>query len=208
MVAILLKVLAAYLLGSINGSLALGRCIGVDIRREGSGNAGGTNALRTHGKLFALGVVVIDVLKAVIAVAWLPALGGDPGAALPWIEVACGAAAVIGHCYPIFFGFRGGKGMATLLGVYAVLAPATLIAVVVTWIAVVAVSGYVGMATMAGAAAAPVYIGITSAGIAGPLQIFALAMAFLIVYTHRGNIARMRQGAEHRMFTPRLSRRH
>lgn len=205
---ILLKVFAAYLLGSVNGSLVLGRFVGVDIRTEGSGNAGGTNALRTHGKAFALGVVVIDVLKAVLAVAWLPALGGDPGPALPWIEVACGAAAVTGHCYPIFFGFRGGKGMATLLGVYAVLAPAALLVVALTWIAVVGLSGYVGVATMAAAAAAPVYIALTSASIAGPLQVFSLAMALLIIFTHRGNISRMRQGVEHRMFRPLLSRRH
>ncbi|MGD8425744.1 MAG: glycerol-3-phosphate acyltransferase, partial [Gammaproteobacteria bacterium] len=75
MFAIAVKVFAAYLLGSLNGSLILGRLIGVDIRQEGSGNAGGTNALRTHGKFFALGVVLIDVLKAVAAAAWLPRLG-------------------------------------------------------------------------------------------------------------------------------------
>ena len=105
MTAVILKIFVSYLLGSVNGSLVLGRFIGVDIRKEGSGNAGGTNALRTHGKLFALGVMIIDIVKSVIAVAWIAPMG-EPGTALPWIEVACGAAAVIGHCYPVFFGFR------------------------------------------------------------------------------------------------------
>lgn len=208
MLAIFIKVLIAYLLGSVNGSLLLGRLIGADIREEGSGNAGGTNALRTHGKLFALGVVVIDVLKAVVAVAWLPQLGASPGEALPWLQVACGAAAVIGHCYPIYFGFRGGKGMATLIGVYAVLSPVVLVVVVLTWLACMVLFGYVGIATMAGAAAAPVYTALTGQGIGSPFMLFSLAMALLIIYTHRSNLARLRSGTENRMFRALLTRRH
>ena len=208
MLTLFVKILCAYLLGSINGSLVLGRFIGADIRQEGSGNAGGTNALRTHGKLFALGVVLIDVLKAVVAVTVIPQIGVAPDTVLPWLEVACGAAAVIGHCYPVYFGFRGGKGMATLIGVYAVISPLALLVVVLTWLACLALFGYVGVATMLGAAAAPVYAVLSGQGISSPLLLFSLAMAMLIVYTHRGNLARLHAGNEHRMFRSLLSRRH
>lgn len=208
MTLVVLKIIAAYLLGSINGSLVLGRSMGVDIREEGSGNAGGTNALRTHGKLFALGVVLIDVLKAVVAVAWVPKLGMDAGVAVPWVEVACGAAAVLGHCYPVYFGFRGGKGMATLLGVYAVLSPPVLLVVVLTWLTFIALFGYVGMATIAGAASAPVYVALSGGTIRSPFLLFSLAMALLVIYTHRSNLVRLREGTEHRMFRALFSRRH
>lgn len=208
MFAIFLKVFAAYLLGSVNGSLVLGRLKHFDIRSEGSGNAGGTNALRTHGKFFAIGVVLIDVLKSVIAVAWLPHIGPAPGAALPWLQAACGSAAVVGHCYPVFFGFRGGKGMATLLGAYAIMAPVVLLIVVLVWMLALAITGYVGFATMTGAAAAPVYLAISGSGIDSPLLLFSLLMALFIVYTHRSNISRMRQGTESRVSRALLSRRH
>jgi glycerol-3-phosphate acyltransferase PlsY len=208
MFAIFLKVFAAYLLGSVNGSLALGRLRHFDIRSEGSGNAGGTNALRTHGKFFAFGVVLIDVLKSVVAVAWLPHVGPAPGDALPWLQVACGAAAVVGHCYPAFFGFRGGKGMATLLGAYAILAPVVLLIVVLAWMLTLAISGYVGFATMTGAVAAPVFLATTGSGIDSPLLLFSLLMALFIVYTHRSNISRMRDGTESRIARALLSRRH
>lgn len=208
MLAIFLKVFAAYLLGSVNGSLALGRLRHFDIRSEGSGNAGGTNALRTHGKFFAFGVVLIDVLKSVVAVAWLPHIGPAPGGALPWLQVACGAAAVVGHCYPAFFGFRGGKGMATLLGAYAILAPVVLLIVVLAWMLTLAITGYVGFATMTGAVAAPVFLATTGSGIGSPLLLFSLLMALFIVYTHRSNISRMRDGTESRIARALLSRRH
>lgn len=209
MIEILLKLLGAYLLGSINGSLVIGRAQGVDIRDEGSGNAGGTNAFRTHGKWFALGAVVIDVLKAVVAVTWLPAIGAgaNPADGVTWLQAGCGAAAVAGHCYPAFFGFRGGKGMATLLGVYAALSPVILLVAVLTWLAVLALFGYVGLATMVGAAVAPVYVLSRGGGPASPLFVFALAMAMFVIFTHRSNIARMRRGSEGRMIRALFSRR-
>jgi glycerol-3-phosphate acyltransferase PlsY len=206
-VSIVLKLVAAYLLGSLNGSLVLGRFRHIDIRQEGSGNAGGTNALRTHGKLFALGVMIIDVMKAVVAVIVLPGLGGAPAGLLPWLEVGTGAAAVLGHCYPIFFGFRGGKGMATLLGVYAVLAPKVLLIVLVTWLIVMSLTGYVGLATMIAAASAPAWLIVTGDVPAGHLILFSIIMAGFIVFTHRGNIERLLGGAEHRIFRGLLGRR-
>src|SRR6187455_1431927 len=127
-----LKALVGYFLGSLNGSLVLGEVLGgPDVRTFGSGNAGGTNALRARGKWFALGVVVIDVGKGYVAARWLPGLaipgiGMDPDVSREWLTLACAGAAVIGHCYPVWFNFAGGKGGATAVGVVAALAPLLL----------------------------------------------------------------------------------
>lgn len=207
MISIVLKLVAAYLLGSVNGSLVLGRLRHFDIREEGSGNAGGTNALRTHGKAFALGVIFIDVLKAVVAVAWLPGLGAPSPEQVQWVALGCGAAAVVGHCYPVFFGFRGGKGMATLVGVYGVLSPAVLLVVMASWLISLGLFGYVGLATMIAAAAAPIYLAIAGPASAGPMVLFSLLMAAFIAFTHRGNIQRLQSGAETRMFAGLLGLR-
>jgi glycerol-3-phosphate acyltransferase PlsY len=197
-----LKILLAYLLGSVVGSLVLGRLRGIDIREQGSGNAGGTNALRTQGLWFALPVVVIDVGKGWLAAALLPALAlpgsGGGGAQASWLPVACGAAATIGHVFPAFHGFRGGKGAATLVGVVAALAPAALPLMLLVWLVVVMVLGYVGLATMIAACVQPLVLLTVGAAPRGPLLLFSLAMAAFIVFTHRSNIARLRAGTEPR----------
>src|SRR3954470_12149181 len=119
------KILLAYLLGSIVGSLVVGRLRGgVDIRKSGSGNAGATNALRTQGAAFAVWVIVIDVAKGWIAAAWLPTVAipalVPAGTELAsWLPAACGFAAILGHVFPVWHGFRGGKGVATLVGAFA-----------------------------------------------------------------------------------------
>jgi acyl phosphate:glycerol-3-phosphate acyltransferase len=205
------KLILGYLAGSIVGSLVVGRVRGIDIRQLGSGNAGGTNALRTQGKVFALAVVLIDVLKVVLPVLWLtdaalPGLGTDPAVARETVAVAIATGAVLGHVWPLYFGFRGGKGMATLLGAYGAIQLVLLLPVVMTWVLVLLLRGYVGLATMVAAAAAPAWLAAT--GQAGrPLFWFALAMAGFVVWTHRVNIARMRAGTENRMVRPRLGRR-
>lgn len=197
-----IKTLIAYLLGSVLGSLVVGRLRGVDIREQGSGNAGGTNALRTQGARFALGVVVIDVGKALLAVGVLPGLalpgiGLDPAVNRNWLAVACAAAAVTGHVYPVWHEFRGGKGAATLIGTLAVLAPAALLPVFAVWLACVMLTGYVGLATMLATLALPVWVAIVQPGNTA-LLLFGVAMTAFIAYTHRSNIARMRAGNENR----------
>jgi glycerol-3-phosphate acyltransferase PlsY len=197
-----IKTLIAYLLGSVLGSLVVGRLRGVDIREQGSGNAGGTNALRTQGARFALGVVVIDVGKALLAVGVLPGLalpgiGLDAAVNRNWLAVACAAAAVIGHVYPVWHEFRGGKGAATLIGTVAVLAPAALLPVFAVWLACVMLTGYVGLATMLATLALPVWVAIVQPGNTA-LLLFGVAMTAFIAYTHRSNIARMRAGNENR----------
>jgi len=196
------KTLLAYLLGAVLGSLVMGRIRGVDIREQGSGNAGGTNALRTQGWQFALGVVVIDVGKALVAVGLLPGLdlppiGIDPSVNRDWLTVACAAAVVVGHVYPVWYEFRGGKGAATLIGAVAVLAPAALLPVVLVWLACVMLTGFVGLGTMLGTATLPVFFAL-AAPRSPALIVFGLAMAAFVAYTHRANIERMRAGNENR----------
>jgi glycerol-3-phosphate acyltransferase PlsY len=199
-----LKVLAAYLLGSVVGSLVVGRLRGgVDIRTQGSGNAGATNAVRTQGWRFAIWVIVIDIAKGWIAAAVLPrlALPGVPPAVpalAVWLASACAFASIIGHVFPVWHGFRGGKGVATLVGAYAGLELFLLVPLFVSWFAVVAVSGFVGLASIAASLAIVAYLLIRDGGAVTPVLAFALACAALVIWTHRGNVTRMRAGVEPR----------
>lgn len=211
-----LKTLLAYLLGSVMGALLIGRLRGVDIREQGSGNAGGTNALRTQGFAFALGVVVVDVGKGVLAAAVLPALvlpGAPPDPALSreWLAVACALMVVVGHVWPVWHEFRGGKGAATLIGALLALAPALLLPVLGTWLVVVVLTGYVGLGTMLATLAAPVALLLAAPPAPWPLLSFLCVMAAFVAWTHRSNIARMRAGNENRarrlwLFAPRQPR--
>jgi glycerol-3-phosphate acyltransferase PlsY len=204
MILLLGKILAGYLLGSVSGSLLLGRLRGVDIRQQGSGNAGGTNAFRTQGALFALGVVTIDIGKGALA-AWLGGLGPADAALFPWHAPAAAAAAVVGHCYPLWHGFRGGKGAATAVGAVAVLMPAMLAPMFALWLLVLVLTGWVGLATMLAALglALLVMLGIT----AWPLRAFALFVAGLVLFAHRSNLVRMLRGEEYRFERARLLHR-
>ena len=122
----------------------------------GSGNAGGTNALRTQGAAFALGVVVIDVGKGVIAAGAIPLLdlpfvGIDPDISRTWLPLCCGVAAVFGHVWPFYHAFQGGKGAATYIGTLVVLNPALILPLLLVWAWVVVLTGFVGLATMTAA---------------------------------------------------------
>ncbi len=193
-----LLILAAYLLGSLSGSLLLGRVRGVDIRTLGSGNAGGTNALRTQGWKFALGTVLVDVGKGALA-AWL-ALRWGTGEA--WLPYAAGVAAVLGHVWPVFHGFRGGKGAGTLVGVLLVLWPLAVAVLVGTWLLVLTATGYVGLSTvLASAMLVPLAL---STGADTARLAFAALLALFILFTHRGNLARLRAGTEPRFERARV----
>jgi glycerol-3-phosphate acyltransferase PlsY len=196
------KTLISYLLGALSGSLLLGQLKGVDIREQGSGNAGSTNALRTQGWMFAAGVLAIDVGKALLAVGVLPGLalplvGYDADVDSEWLAVACAIAVVVGHVYPVWYEFRGGKGAATLLGAVAVLAPVAVLPILAVWLGCVLLTGYVGLGTMLGMASLPVYVALARPGDT-PLLVFGIVMAAFVAYTHRGNIQRMVEGNENR----------
>jgi len=200
----LLKTVLAYLLGSVVGSLVVGKIRGgVDVRQMGSGNAGATNALRTQGPAFALWVFIIDIAKGFVAARWLPLLPvpviAPAGPELAgWLAAACAFAAIIGHVFPVWHGFRGGKGVATLVGAFAGLDPMLLVPLLGTWLGIVMVSGFVGFASIAASVALPIYLFFRDGAVLTAELCFALACAALVIFTHRGNVRRMREGTEPR----------
>ena len=213
MIELLLKVFASYLVGSLIGSLIVGRLRGgVDIRTLGSGNAGGTNALRTQGKSFALWVMLIDIGKGIVATRVIAplslqglglagaSLGGGVNASVlrEWLPVACGLAAIFGHVYPLWFGFRGGKGVATLIGVVFGVEPVLLALVLAVWLVMVMLFGFVGLASIVAALCIAVFVAIAGLQPQAPLLFFGIAVAVLVAFTHRKNLARMRAGTEPR----------
>lgn len=198
-----LKTLIGYLLGSVVGALVVGGFRGIDIRTMGSGNAGGTNAWRTQGFWFALATVAIDVGKGWLAAAWLPGLAipgvaADPAIARDWLAACCAAAAVAGHVWPMWHGFRGGKGGATLAGVLLALAPVSLAVALAAWFLVVLLTGYVGLATVTAAVTVAAATGFAPSA-ANAWLAFTVAAALLVAWAHRGNLARVRAGTEPRL---------
>ena len=198
------KFLLSYFLGSVMGAMVMGRLRGgVDIRTMGSGNAGGTNALRTQGAGFALGVVIIDVGKGIVGAGLVPLLdlpfiGMDPGISRTGLALCCAAAAVFGHVWPFYHNFRGGKGAATYVGTFVALNPAVIPPMLLVWAFVVVLSGYVGLATMTAAVSVPLWLATTRLPQYQGLFIYSAVMAMFIIFWHRSNIERMRQGVENR----------
>jgi len=211
---LLLKSGLSYLLGSLIGSLIVGRlCGGVDIRTLGSGNAGGTNALRTQGKGFAVWVLCIDIGKGWIATRVIAPLNipGIPVASpelREWLVTACGIAVILGHVYPLWFGFRGGKGVATLIGVLLGVEPLLLLFMLLTWLVLVLLAGFIGLASITAALALPAYIALSGHEPRQPLLVFGLFVALLVAFTHRANISRMLSGTEPRSRLWLFRRRH
>jgi len=206
------KLLLSYLLGSLNGALIVGKLRGVDIRKVGSGNAGGTNALRTQGPLFAAIVMIIDVGKGWLPAAILPGLalpgvGLDPEVSRVWLMLACGGASIAGHCFPVWFNFQGGKGAATTVGVLIAIAPALLIPGAIVFVVMLVLFGYVGLSTICAAIAMPVWLALTDFSNSWPTVLFLVLLALFIIYTHRSNIQRLRDGNENRWERVMLLRR-
>ncbi|MCZ6808311.1 MAG: glycerol-3-phosphate acyltransferase [Proteobacteria bacterium] len=213
MLELSVKFLLSYFVGSVMGSMVVGWFRGgVDIRTMGSGNAGGTNALRTQGWIFALGVVIIDVGKGALGAGVVPGLnlpyvGTDPTLSREWLMLCCAAAAVIGHVWPMWHNFKGGKGAATLGGTRVVLSPALLLPVLLAWAIVLTSFGYVGFAKIAATITAPIFIEATRFPDAQPLFIYCVTMILMIIFTHRSNLQRMRDGSESRQVRLMLFRR-
>ena len=213
MLELSVKFLLSYFVGSVMGSMVVGWFRGgVDIRTMGSGNAGGTNALRTQGWIFALGVVIIDVGKGALGAGVVPGLnlpyvGTDPTLSREWLTLCCAAAAVIGHVWPMWHKFRGGKGAASLAGTLLVLSPELLLPVLLAWAIVLTSFGYVGFATIAATITAPIFIAATRFPDDQPLFIYCVTMILMIIFTHRSNLQRMRDGSESRQVRLMLFRR-
>jgi len=198
MAALIIKVVLAYLLGSVSGSLLLGKIKKIDIRMQGSGNAGGTNAFRTQGLVFAIGVVAIDIGKGYIAARWIPALdigGAQTAFATTLVAMACGLAAVLGHVFPVWHGFRGGKGAATAVGALIVIEPWLLLPLVICWVITLIITGYVGLSTvLASFSLVPASWAMNN----NTLMIFSSILAVFILFTHRGNMRKLLSGTENR----------
>lgn len=191
----LLGLAAAYLVGSIPFSYLVARRAGVDVRKVGSGNVGATNVMRSAGATAGVVAFLLDACKGAVVSAVAQRL--DPGSALPALAAAC---AVLGHMYPVWLGFTGGKGVATGAGAFLPLAPlATAVALAVFAIAL-ATLRYVSVASMAGAASLAVVAFLT--GSPPSVAWSAAAMAGLIVWKHRGNLRRLARGTESRLRAP------
>jgi len=202
-IELIVKALLAYLIGSLVGSLLIGKLRGVDIRTMGSGNAGATNMLRTQGKLAAIAVLIIDLGKGWVATGVLAplAIPGVPAAEpgmRALILAVCGLAVIVGHVYPLWYGFRGGKGVATFLGAVLGINAGLVLVMVLTWLLVVILSGFVGLASMVSAGAVAAAIAARHSSERAPLLGFGILAALLILYTHRANIGRMLAGTESR----------
>lgn len=189
-----LLLLASYLLGATPTSYLIARSVrGIDLREHGSGNLGATNAFRVLGWKAATPIFLFDIFKGWLPAALFPLWDGVEGWAWP---LAYGAAAVIGHVFSIYVGFRGGKGVATGAGVFLALAPTAVLAGLAVWLLLVFTTGYVSLASITAAVVLPVAVLIVQG--ANPIFYLALALAAFVIYAHRSNVRRLLRGEEHR----------
>ena len=185
----ILLIVGSYLLGSIPTGLLLAKAAGVDIRTTGSGNIGATNVYRTMGRTVGILTLVGDCLKGLIPVLVAQRLEmGDT------MIAAVGTAAFLGHVYTIFLGFKGGKGVATALGVFLGVSPTGVGIAVVIFIAVVAAFRYISLGSITAAAALPFII--TALDRRPPVIAMTAVIALLVIWKHRENISRLREGTE------------
>jgi glycerol-3-phosphate acyltransferase PlsY len=188
-----LGLLAAYLIGAIPVGFLVARAAGsADIRRSGSGTIGATNVLRTLGTGPAVLTLVGDIVKGYLAVRTAQAVGPDA-----WAAAAGTVAAIAGNCWPVFLGFRGGKGVATGLGAFLFLVPWAVAPAAVLWVAVTAISRYVSLASVVACLGLPVAALLL--GYPRPAVVAAAVAALIIVWRHRENIARLASGTERRL---------
>ena len=197
-----LGLVLAYLAGSIPAAYIAGKVTrGIDLRQHGSGNLGATNVYRVLGARVAAAVLLFDAAKGAVPVLWFPRLIApqvpDPSRLTLW-AIAFGIAAIVGHVRPVFLLWKGGgKGVATASGVFGALAPAAIGIVLLVWLGVLVVSGYMSLASLAGAAVLPVAIGLMG-GLRSPLFVVSVVVAVFVFWTHRSNIGRLRRGEEPR----------
>jgi len=189
----IIVVVVAYLLGSIPfGYLIVRRKMGADIRQTGSGGTGATNVSRRAGKAAGVLTLLLDAAKGSAAVLIARAVAGDD-----WVIAAAAIAALVGHMFPVWLGFRGGKGVATGVGIFLVLAPIALLCAGVIFVAIVALTRYVSLGSIIAAILIPVFVWLLND--LRPLLIAAIVGAALIVFAHRGNIQRLVSGTESRI---------
>ncbi|MBS7297574.1 MAG: glycerol-3-phosphate 1-O-acyltransferase PlsY [Eubacteriales bacterium] len=208
--------IAAYLIGSVNPSIILSKALaGEDIRSYGSGNAGATNMLRTYGKKMAIATLLLDILKGVIAVlaahlvddlllCYIPTTNEFSKHIVGSLPYIAGLFVALGHNFPVFFGFKGGKGVATGLGVLLTLNWQVGLICLVVAVSIMAISRYVSLGSIIGAGLFPILLLAFSLE-SGEIDIFsiilAIALAVLIIARHHSNIGRLMRGEENKLFS-------
>lgn len=195
-----MDILVSYLIGAVPTAYILGKLLkGIDLRRYGSGNVGATNAWRILGKRIGTATLMIDILKGVIAVTLIARF--FPGRIIEDVFIRkflCGIAAIIGHNFPVYLRFRGGKGVATSAGVFLGLAPKLLGIAALLWSGILIVTGYISLASMIAALSLPVLSILFNYPTA--MHWFSMALGILILIQHRSNIRRLFKGEEKRFF--------
>lgn len=194
----IILVVLSYLIGAIPFGYLIARSKGVDITKAGSGNIGATNVGRVLGRKYGLLVFVLDVLKGAVPTALMALLTSHPG----W-PVAAGLAAIVGHLFPIYLHFRGGKGVATGFGVVTILLPLPAMLAFLVWLVVVATTRYVSLASIVGAAALTLVRLVNApkpfSAVAWPVTAFCMATTLLVLFKHRANLDRLLKGKENRV---------
>jgi glycerol-3-phosphate acyltransferase PlsY len=188
-----LVLLAAYLIGAIPTGLLLTRMVGGgDIRNSGSGNIGATNVYRTIGRKLGALTLVGDALKGALPVLLAINLFGDNTNQIGAVAVA----AFLGHCFPVYLGFKGGKGVATALGVYLVLSPLAVLGAFLLFVGLVWKTRYISLGSISAAAAIPVLVWFTTGSL--PLLLATLIISSIVILRHRANIQRLFAGTENK----------
>jgi len=207
-VSYIIMALVAFLVGAFPTSYLSGRLLqGIDLREYGSGNLGATNVYRVMGARPAMIVLAADIFKGFAPVFWLPSFTAQIDVTA--LKVVLGLAAVAGHVFSPFVGFRGGKGVATGAGVVFAICPLAVVLCMAVWLAFLAIFRIVSVASIAAAVSLPVFINLTmehsGAGFA-TIQAFSIALAAVVFFTHRSNIKRLIKGEEKRLTRPRAGR--
>lgn len=200
-ITIVLVLLGGYILGSIPSAVWIGKIFyGIDVRTKGSGNAGTTNVLRVLGAKAALPVFAIDILKGYAAI-MLVSFSGFAEGSPAWLytKMALCAMVVLGHMYPIFAGFRGGKGVATLVGCMFAFSTGGILLALATFLVIVAFTHYVSVGSMVGGLLMPFYAALCGQS-DWRLMLFFAFVSLLIFYTHRSNIGRLLHGSENKTY--------
>ncbi|MDE7069071.1 MAG: glycerol-3-phosphate 1-O-acyltransferase PlsY [Alistipes sp.] len=202
---IVTMILIAYLLGSIPSAVWIGKkYYGIDIREHGSKNAGTTNMLRVLGRRAALPVFALDFLKGFVAVTLVELLKYDDYVSDMWLinlKIIAVFAAVLGHIFPIFAGFRGGKGVATLVGAITGIYPPVVLLCLGVWLIILMMTHYVSLASIVAGCCFPVFtLASPKVSHSTPFVVFSFVTALLLLYTHRKNIVRLKNGTESKIY--------
>jgi glycerol-3-phosphate acyltransferase PlsY len=195
----LIALAIAYLIGSIPSAVWVGRAFfGIDVREYGSGNAGATNTFRVLGKKAGIPVLFMDIAKGYLALQLAAVVGGYLPGTQQYVnfKLALGIAALLGHIFPVFAGFRGGKGVATLLGILIGVQPVAALVCTFIFVVILILSGYVSLSSMTTAIAYPFIIMLGLNETIPTVNLFAMAVAILVLITHQKNIERLLRGTE------------